>query len=341
MTPMLVPMAATAVGASILTLALMPGVVALLRRLRAYDEPTSRSSHSWATLRGGGLAPAAAVVAIGLAIPSVGWQVDALIVGAAAGYGLLGLLEDLWGMGIALRLGLQVLGALGVVVLLGLFGHPWPWAVALASIAVLWIVGYVNAFNFMDGINGIAGAQALLAGVAFALMALRVDDAGLGLHSAIIAGAALGFLPFNFPTARVFLGDIGSYFLGAYLAVLVVIAVQGGLPVVAALAPTLPYLADTSVTLIKRFLRGEPLSRPHREHVYQRLTQVGWSHARVTVTVSVVITGTSALGYAAIGAGPLAGLAYVVGMVLILGSYLLLPALPFRRVLACREGRTS
>src|SRR5262249_3675175 len=126
-------------------------------------------------------------------------------------------------------------------------------AVVFIAFAILvWIVGYVNAFNFMDGINGISVAQIVAAGLAWGMVGAWEDQADLVGASFGLVGAALAFMPFNFPNARVFLGDVGSYFFGGWLAVLAVASLSWGLTVEMALAPLLLYACDTGVTLLRR-----------------------------------------------------------------------------------------
>jgi UDP-N-acetylmuramyl pentapeptide phosphotransferase/UDP-N-acetylglucosamine-1-phosphate transferase len=148
-------------------------------------------------------------------------------------------------------------------------------------------VGYTNAFNFMDGINGISGMQAIISGSGVAIMAVLVDQAELhsiALAAALVAGSAVGFLPHNFPRARVFMGDVGSVPIGFVTAGLgVVFAFKAGfwllLPLVLLHSN---YILDTSITLLRRIARGEKWYLPHREHFYQRLIRSGFSHSFVT-----------------------------------------------------------
>jgi UDP-N-acetylmuramyl pentapeptide phosphotransferase/UDP-N-acetylglucosamine-1-phosphate transferase len=151
----------------------------------------------------------------------------------------------------------------------------------------LWIVGYTNAFNFMDGINGLAAGQAVVTGFGMALLGGMAPN---GYHSTpvlwsvAIASAALGFLPHNFPQARMFMGDVGSAPLGFWLAVLVLwLAMNAGawllVPLVLLHAN---FVLDTGITLLRRMMRGERWYAAHREHFYQRLVRSGKSHTFVT-----------------------------------------------------------
>jgi UDP-GlcNAc:undecaprenyl-phosphate/decaprenyl-phosphate GlcNAc-1-phosphate transferase len=310
-----------------LTVLFMPGVLAGLRRLDALDHPNERSSHDVPTLRGGGVGPWLACLGVLGVTPGIDGQVRTALFIAAGGFGLLGLVEDLRGLPPSRRFLVQLIVALAAAVALHPLLSSVTWSIPLLALAVLWIVAYVNAFNFMDGINGISAAQAVAAGTGLALMGWQVDGAQLTLAGALLAGAALGFAPFNFPNARTFLGDAGSYFLGGWLALLAIVSLRAGVPVEAVAAPFLLYLADTGTTLVKRVLRGEAWYEPHRNHVYQRLTQLGWSHARVTAWVFIAILGCSALGAAAIGASLPGRIGAMTGMTAIVVAYLASPVL--------------
>jgi UDP-N-acetylmuramyl pentapeptide phosphotransferase/UDP-N-acetylglucosamine-1-phosphate transferase len=163
-----------------------------------------------------------------------------------------------------------------------------PVQVVLGSLLMmLWFAGYANVFNFMDGINGLAAGQALVTGIGTALVGVA---AGLPAeHPAIVlaivlAGAAGGFLPHNFPRAQMFMGDVSSVPLGFILAVLVVWVARDTkwwLIVPLGLLHTNFWL-DSGLTIVRRMLRREVLHKAHREHFYQRLIRAGWFHPAVT-----------------------------------------------------------
>ncbi len=329
--------------AAAVTAALTPLVIRLLRRWSVLDHPNARSSHQQPTPRGGGLGPAVgALVALGLSAAVAGAPRAALAL-AAAGFGLLGLVEDLrGGLSPLVRFVFQLgLTAASLPFLLrGLDGVP-AWQVLFAAGTFLWVVAYVNAFNFMDGINGISAMQAVVAGVAWWLLGELDHVPALAAGGAIVAGAGLAFAPYNFPSARVFLGDVGSYFLGAWLAVLVVVGLRADLAPEAVVLPISLYLVDTGMTLLRRFRRHETWHLPHRDHVYQRLVRRGWSHAEVTLGVGAVMAACSALGLVSRTAGlPLRAAADAVAALLLL-AYLAAPALVDRsrhHVVAQRAG---
>lgn len=321
-------------AACIVTLAATPMVIGWMHRLAAIDQVTARSSHAVPTPRGGGIAVVLGLFAGVLTLVLASGRASApdllpLTVGAAL-FGLIGLAEDVGGITPLRRLALHALAAVTVstTAVLGAVAAdppPDPALVLLVLVtAPIWITGFVNAFNFMDGINGISAVQATVAAAVLALLGTTHDLTALTAGGAIVAGAALGFAPFNFPRARIFLGDVGSYTLGAAIAVLTVQAVLAGLPPEAVLAPTLLYLADTGWTLLRRIRAKEQWYRPHRTHAYQRLTAAGWPHTRVTGLVGALTVTVSALGLAAFGP-PAGRVAADLTICLVLAGYLAAP----------------
>jgi UDP-N-acetylmuramyl pentapeptide phosphotransferase/UDP-N-acetylglucosamine-1-phosphate transferase len=269
-------------------LAAEPLTIALLRRLAVLDMPGGRSSHSVPTPRGGGMPIAVGLVAAVLIAPGAGNARPALAV-AVGFFGLLGLLDDLRGVSVFSRLALQAAGAILVAaVFVSALPLPVYTLTIVAAAVAAWLVGFVNAFNFMDGVNGISGAHALIGGVAYACLAgWRRDGFGVAAGLALAAGAC-AFLPWNAVRARVFLGDVGSYAIGGALAVLAARLVMLGVPAEAVAGPVALYLADVAWTLQRRIRSGERWLEGHRTHVYQRWCDAGWSHAEVTVLTSAL-----------------------------------------------------
>jgi UDP-N-acetylmuramyl pentapeptide phosphotransferase/UDP-N-acetylglucosamine-1-phosphate transferase len=284
----------------VIVLVAEPLTIALLRRLAVLDMPGGRSSHSVPTPRGGGAPIAVGLVVAALIAPGGGRAGLAFAV-AVGFFGLLGLLDDLRGLPVVVRLGLQLAGASAVAALL-VSGLSLPAvAVIMAALAgTAWVVGFVNAFNFMDGVNGISGAHALIGGVAYACLAgWRRDGFGVAAGLSLAVGAC-AFLPWNAVRARVFLGDVGSYSIGAALAVLAVRLVSLGVPVEAVAGPVALYLADVAWTLQRRIRGGERWLEAHRTHVYQRWCDEGWSHQEVTVLTSALTVLLCLLGVAGV-----------------------------------------
>lgn len=265
----------------------------LLGAAGVIDKPNSRSSHSTPVIRGGGIAFLITITAWLAFRPGPGNERAWLLVAAALGIGAVSFIDDLRPIRAPLRFTVHVFGALlvwfgmnnaaGVASTEGFNGS----SVLLATGTILWIVGYTNAFNFMDGINGIAAGQAAITGIGMALIAGiemgRFAELPIVL-SAVVAGAALGFLPHNFPKARMFMGDVGSAPLGFVLSALVIwLAKSAGwwllIPLVLLHAN---FVLDTAITLLRRVASGDRWYQAHREHFYQRLVRSGRSHAFVT-----------------------------------------------------------
>lgn len=259
--------------------------VALLLWLLRYadalpmDHPNERSLHSRPIPRIGGLGlvPAAIVVwLIGSSMSSGGLAPDALALTAGALLlFMVSMRDDQAGLPVALRLTLHFLVAASLVMWLS--GN-WLF-VLFGTIALAWTI---NLFNFMDGANGLAGGMATIGFLAYGLAI--PESAGVALLAYAFAGAAVGFLFFNFDPARMFLGDAGSVPLG-FLA--------GGMGLVGlindwwpAWFPLLvfsPFIVDATVTLARRGWRRQRIWEAHREHYYQRLVRMGWSHRRLAL----------------------------------------------------------
>jgi UDP-N-acetylmuramyl pentapeptide phosphotransferase/UDP-N-acetylglucosamine-1-phosphate transferase len=274
------------------------GLVAAIRlwaeRRQMLDIPNERSSHTVPTPRGGGLAIAATVL--------FGLPVSALMVGSFSSRALftylvagvliagVGWIDDRRSLSAGFRLGVQIGAAVIAVAGLGYFtGLRLPFGVSLhlgwlgLPLTLIWIMGLTNAYNFMDGIDGLAGGQAVVAGAFWVVVGWRDHlalVAGVGL---LTAAASLGFLAHNWPPARIFMGDVGSGFLGCTFALLPVLASPSDprLPLVGALL-VWPFIFDTAFTMLRRLRRRENLLQAHRSHLYQRLVLAGRSHVSVT-----------------------------------------------------------
>ena len=316
---------ATAVAAIALvaTVVVTPLAIAVLRRRGVVDRPNSRSSHSMPTVRGAGVGMA---LVASVVVMAGGTQVGGWVAVPAALLGGVGFVDDLRGLPVSVRLPVQV--AVAVVVSVGLvlssdIGLYW------YVLGPLWIVGYLNAFNFMDGINGISAVHASVVGIAWTVASTLVDERAGVVLGLVLAAVTLGFLPYNFPVARAFIGDVGSYFLGAWIAVGAVI-LSSRIGLVPALLPTAVYVADTGWTLIKRLRHGQRWSEPHRDHLYQRLVRGGWSHRKATGLVGAVTAATGALAvWPAVQNGLRVQAGAVVAAVVVCAGYLAVPHLVF------------
>jgi UDP-N-acetylmuramyl pentapeptide phosphotransferase/UDP-N-acetylglucosamine-1-phosphate transferase len=263
-----------AVVVFVLGILVTPAAICALSRLEILDVPNYRSSHSIATVRGAGIG-VAVVATAALSAAAIDIDRGLLVVAlAAATYAGVGFVDDLRGLSVRYRLPLQVLIGAAAVLSIEITA---PRVVVVLSIVA--VVGYLNAFNFMDGINGISCLHAAAIGLTWGAAGLLSAAASAVLLGGMLAAAALAFLPFNFPRARGFLGDVGSYFFGGWIAVSAVV-LYGRVPLLVIGLPLVPYVADTAWTLLRRIRRGAIWHEAHREHVYQRLVAVGWSHSQ-------------------------------------------------------------
>ncbi len=172
-------------------------------------------------------------------------------------------------------------------------GISWHWSYAVGAVfSTLFTVWMINLYNFMDGMDGLAGGMAMFGFGVFAVMGWMAGHDTFFFISLIIAAASAGFLSFNFPPARIFMGDIGSSTLGFLVSALSLWGARDGVfPVWIAVLVFSPFIIDATVTLFRRQLRGERVWQAHREHYYQRLVRMGWGH-RKTVLVEYAFMAT-------------------------------------------------
>ena len=311
------------VSAALASVALTPLATALARRCGALALPGPRSSHAEPTPVGGGLALVAGWgVALGaLAVTaSLPWSVLAGVVPGVLVLSLVGFVDDCTGLRARVRLAVQLAVSLWLLALLTIAGDgvplPWWWIVVPA---LVWLT---NLTNFMDGSNGLAASQGAFAGLVGAMILHAHGAPDLAASTAALGAACLGFLPWNFPRARVFMGDAGSTALGFAIGALLLLGVlRGALSVPAALLLMAVFGVDATLTLLRRIRRGERWYTAHKQHVYQRLIGEGWPHGRVLLLYQavngVLIVPMLALGIRYPGlAWPLTG---VVGLLLCSG----------------------
>ena len=288
--------------AFVVAAALTPWLATWARRRNLLDIPNERSSHRIATPRLGGVAFILALLT-GMAVghlADMSFSAAArLIVGGACALAVVGLVDDLRTLPALLRLVIYI----GVSLLVAstadesAFPATIPPAAAIALMA-LWMTAVTNAFNFMDGIDGIAAGQAVVAGLGWAMVGQLIgsnDVAALGLLG---AAAPAGFLLYNWAPANVFMGDAGSAFLGFFFAALPLAAGQSRPELWACAALLLwPFLFDTAFTLARRIRRRENILAAHRSHLYQRLTATGLAHSKVAVLYcALAVIGAIAAG---------------------------------------------
>jgi UDP-N-acetylmuramyl pentapeptide phosphotransferase/UDP-N-acetylglucosamine-1-phosphate transferase len=277
-----------ALGSNVLTRWLVPR----LEARSVFDIPNQRSLHVSATVRGAGLAVAltwgVCFLLLILLLRPPELPGGFAVLGLAIGLSLVGFWDDLRSLNPGVRLLAQVVLCSGAVVL-GLrtesLAFPGLPVVHLGSLAIaicaIGLLTMVNFFNFMDGIDGIAIGQTLVAAIVLLAGAIVVHAFTIAVLSACLAGAAAGFLPFNWSPARCFMGDAGSYFCGGTLGALLILGQDASIPLLLVGLASVPFLADSAVTLAIRLAKGDRIWRAHRSHIYQRMVSAGWSHAQV------------------------------------------------------------
>jgi Fuc2NAc and GlcNAc transferase len=253
-------------------------------------QPGERQSHQRATPTGGGLGLIAAIVmttlGLQLLLPLPGFWWQNMLPGILL-LTIIGWRDDRFSVSAVVRLAVQL------IVSLWMIGFGWSGFsinhMGLLVIAVVATVWMMNLYNFMDGSNGMAGFQGVFAGLLMALLFQAGGHQAMALIALVVAAACAGFLPLNFPQARVFMGDVASVPLGFIFASFIIygIAVDAlSLPVSILIMSV--FIVDATLTLLKRVFRKEQWYTAHAQHVYQRLIVHGWSHWRVLVVYQAI-----------------------------------------------------
>ena len=264
--------------APLLALVVAATVIGALLRSRAaslvLDHPNHRSLHATPTPRIGGIGILAGIAVAGI---FAGFAVDPRVLAALILLIAISLLDDVSSIGVLWRMLAHLAGACLAAAAFVYDGHG-TWAALAAAIAITWMT---NLYNFMDGADGLAGGMAVCGFGVYGIAALLASDPAFAALNFSVAAAAAGFLLFNFPPARVFMGDAGAIPCGFLAAVCALVGWQRGVwPLWFGAVVFSPFVVDASVTLARRLARGAKVWEAHREHYYQRLVQAGWGHRR-------------------------------------------------------------
>ena len=292
----LLPLGATALGVRLI----LPWL-----RGRVLDHPNARSSHTQPTPRGGGIVVVAVLIvalwaiALGNNAPLRHVAIITMELGALA---LVSWIDDRRGAPVWLRLAVQLAAVSAGLANIGLAAFaerngisPWLLAIPL-GLAWMW---FVNLYNFMDGIDGIAGGVALSAALGWMFLATRANQDFVFWVALAVAAGSLGFLFHNWSPAKIFMGDAGSTFLGYTFAVLPLLsASEGGDALMLGTLLMWTFIMDAGVTFIRRALKRENVFAAHRTHVYQRLIIGGYKHAQVSALYILLTLLAAALAYA-------------------------------------------
>ena len=255
------------------------------------DHPNERSLHERPMPRSGGIASVAGIaLGGGLEIRELG-----MVLGLALTLAIVSFIDDWRELPAAARLATHLAAAI-IFVFAGLTVENY----AAAAFIVLAIAWMTNLYNFMDGSDGLAGGMAVFGFGTYGIAAAQAGDATLAAFSACAAASAAGFLVFNFPPARIFMGDVGSIPLGFLAAATGAWGWQRGVwPAWFPFLVFAPFIVDASVTLARRVWRRERFWQAHRDHYYQRLVRIGWGHRKTAIAEYVLMAASGCLALAA------------------------------------------
>lgn len=308
-------------AALLASIAVTPSVIRLANRNGWYDQPGGRRIHKRPVPRLGGLAVFAATLAGFIAAAGLGWRVAEhhreFLVGILVGGAVLfttGVVDDLRGLRPRTKLLAQMVAA-GLVYAMGFRIEMlsfWPtsdFSVGWLSLplTLLWVVGVTNAFNLIDGLDGLATGIAIVALSTTLAAALMMGRADVAITAAALLGSLVGFLAYNFNPARIFLGDSGSLFVGFMLAVLSVHGSTKSSTAVLAIVPLLALglpLADTGLAMARRWLRGAAFSSADGRHIHHRLLATGLTQRRSVLVLYVVSAALASIGVLAVVTPP-------------------------------------
>jgi UDP-N-acetylmuramyl pentapeptide phosphotransferase/UDP-N-acetylglucosamine-1-phosphate transferase len=316
--------AAVATATGLLCWIATSALIPILRRRDVLDHPNARSSHHIPTPRGGGIAVTGVVLLAWLALYRLGW-VTAGVISVSLGAAILAAVswaDDLRGLSPGIRLLVQLIAVtIGILALPEAHNRLEVWLGTMlyfVGLGALWI-WWINLFNFMDGIDGLATSEA--AAVAGGLLLFATfgvgEDPASALYNAGLFGAAIGFLWWNWSPARIFLGDVGSIPLGYVSGFLLLGLAARGHWKIALIVP-LYFLADATITLLQRLLRGERVWQAHRQHFYQRAVRDGLDHGAVVKRVIAADLLLIGCGWAAENGGGAIALGVAVAIVAVL-----------------------
>jgi UDP-GlcNAc:undecaprenyl-phosphate GlcNAc-1-phosphate transferase len=283
----------------LLTFSLSAALTRLMIWIGIHDNPTHRSSHASKTPRSGGVAIVSTFLFCMIYffwqdyfshIPE--WRLI-LMLAAAIIIVLVSLKDDITGISFRKKLAIQVLGAV-IVVTGGLSFDTLPlpyvgvWYLGGLGgvVSLFWIVGFMNAFNFMDGLDGLAAGTSIVSSIFSALIALMLGEKAIFFISFALIWSSLGFFLFNFPPARIFMGDVGSQFLGFSWSIILILAAQASHDSISVYTVPLlffSFIYDVAVTLIRRISQQQTIWYPHRTFLFHILNRSGYTHRQISL----------------------------------------------------------
>ena len=309
--------AAALVAALLVSFVSTPVVKALAQKMGAVDVPKdARRMHDHPIPRMGGLAIFFGFMLSVLVFLPLTEQLRGMLLGASL-IVVLGILDDIYALSAKLKFVVQIVAALIAVSqgnVITVLSNPnifsddpfWDLGILSVPVTVLWIVGITNAVNLIDGLDGLACGVSTISSMTMLVIALVVAEADVAIIMAALAGACIGFLPYNLNPAKIFMGDTGSTFLGFVLAV---VSIQGLFKYAAIISFAVPFLMlalpifDTCFAIIRRVSKGQSPMSPDRSHIHHRLIDMGFSQKQAVAMLYVIsaILGLSAVVLTTIG----------------------------------------
>lgn len=320
----ILPIAIITIIASWLLLKVLIGI--LVKR-SIVDLPNERTLHQGAIPRGGGLVILLALILTLISLVFVDNRVllfMALLITLLL-WGGLSWWDDQHDLSPRFRFSLQlVFAGLGVLAfgwVSQVYVSPRIWfnlAWLAPLISLVGIVWMANLYNFMDGLDGLAAGQTIIASITLAIWFAQLGDNSLSLVCVVLAAASYGFLLWNWSPAKIFMGDVGSISIGAFFATLIIIAnTRYDVPIIALVIVFGVFAFDATATLLYRFVRGERISQAHRTHYYQRLANIGIAHEKIAIALFVCMVLCSLIGSLAASSRDMIGLAIFLFVLLI------------------------
>lgn len=265
---------------------LTPLCRAWARQRGLLDVPNDVSSHSVPTPRNGGIAIVAGIAVALFASGALRSPDAARLLGPALAVVIVSQLDEIRPVRRLYRLIVHVAIAIVAALILPPVIHP--------AFMAFWLVGAINGFNFMDGLNGLSSSAAVVCGLTLAALGIRNGDSLGAVLGLAIAGAAAGFLPWNMPAGSIFMGDTGSATLGFLIGATTLHVAANGVPLLAAALPLLSFVSDAFLAVVRRAAKGERFfATRHKSHFYQLLNQSGFSHPGVTAIWTMLMTSAS------------------------------------------------
>ena len=301
---------------------------------RITDIPSERSSHVTPTPRGGGIGFVTIVTSCFLLYLII-WGGSGktelfTFFGVILLISLIGWFDDRKDLSRRIRLGVQLFSSLVILIVISNLSYmTFPYADSVylgfagTLMGVIWIIGTTNIFNFMDGVDGISSVQAIFAGIGWALLFYLNGEPNLFVLQIFLLSGVIAFLVLNWPPAKIFMGDVGSLYLGFLFAVMpflasaAIPATEIGDMIWFGAILLWPFLFDGSFTIIRRLIRGENIFEAHRSHLYQRLNIIGWPHKSISTLYALFSAVTLVFAFSFLMSGDLARLSIIILLVML------------------------